>query len=116
MIPWRIYYADGSTYDGDPMNAPALDVLIIVHRDEGCGRFNRCGSPYYTWRDGQWFGADIFGLFRYLSGPGPLKVLFGYEVTNEQWQAVYKRAEADPDFPGRSAFKRGEVRIDHSIP
>lgn len=105
---FRIYYADGSTYDGDPFVAPPDGVICIVKLDQDNGRFLVAQRDYY-WFDGEWFGGDLFGLFDHLRQPGPRKVVFGRFVTNRVYQKVIGKALADPDFPPKSARHPEEI-------
>ena len=108
---WKIHYGDGSTFssnDGDPFDAPALNVQIIVVRDDDpssqLGRYPVHRFDYYWWDEPDWFGGDLFGLFDYLSRPGAKRVLFGRTVANAEHQAIIDGALADPDMirrPGR---------------
>ena len=100
---FRVYYADGSTFDGDAFNAPAMNVLMIVELDKDHGRRIVSGGDYYVW-DGQWFAVDKEGMFQYLCDAGPRRVLIGRMVDNERWTAIYRRADSDPDFPARTAY------------
>lgn len=108
-MDWKIFYEDGSTYssdDGPPETAPALGVQVIVQEDLDTGRYNQSGSDYYVFRDGRWWGVDIFGLFDFLIHHAP--VTFGRTIANKDYLEIYYQAEADPAFPRRSAFRPGE--------
>jgi hypothetical protein len=109
MMKWRVYYGDGSTFsneDGDPSEAPALNVQIIIVRDDDphsqLGRYAVHKFDFYWWDDPDWFGGELFGLFDYLSRPGHKRVLFGRTVGNADFQAIVDRALADPDFIRKS--------------
>jgi hypothetical protein len=101
---FRIYYADGSTFDGDPFEAPGLGVLLIVERDIEHGRRIVSGGDYFVWRDSRWFSADQIGMLDYLLQPGPRKVIVGRMVDNETYRNVYIAADSDPEFPTRTAY------------
>lgn len=108
---WRIYYADGSTFDweqGLPAEAPGRGVICIVQPDPDTGRHRVSGFGYYWWRDHGWFGGDLFGLFDYLQDPGQKVVKFGRTVSNERFREICRRADNDADFPPRSGYRRGE--------
>lgn len=98
MPEWRIYYADGTTFDsgkGEPKSAPAFGVQVIVQYDSGKQVISR--SDYY-WFDGIWYGGDLFGLFDFLARDGgPVK--FGRCLPRAEFDAIHKRAVEDPDFP-----------------
>jgi hypothetical protein len=114
-VRWRIYYGDGSTFDsgqGEPADAPSLNVQAIVQRDpspHGVGRFvihgggqrpNRVPLDYYCWdaERGIWLGCDLFGLWDYLSRPGWKRVLFGRTITDDAYQKIITTAGYDKDF------------------
>lgn len=98
MVPWRIFYGDGSEYDdaANPWAAPALDVQVIRIRAPNPGM--TFGQPFYWYDMGLWYGGDHFGLWDYLQRLGPKKVIFGRTVPNEVFQRCKDRATRDPDF------------------
>lgn len=108
MIDWRIYYADGSTFDsarGGPEDAPARGVLIIVQRDRvhNVQRLME-GALYYYRDDGQdarWYAATEYGALRqFILYPRQCRrLLDGETVSNPVWADIYRRATTDPDFP-----------------
>jgi hypothetical protein len=120
MPSWRVYYADGSTYDGAVADAPGDGVIVIVQAD------NTPGDPYavgrellfdadfycYRVREDRWFRCDVFGLHDYLRTPGHMsKVVFGQWAARSVYKATLIRAQQDPDFPVKSAMQAGERRL-----
>lgn len=108
---WKIFYGDGTAFsseDGDPCDAPAWDVQIIVQVDPVSGRYNQTGDDYYVFRDGRWCGVDEVGFVDYLAHHCPSIVKFGRTIGNERYYEVLKAAEADPAFPSRSGWKPDE--------
>ena len=108
---WKIYYGDGSTFshkDGDPSDAPAWDVQVIVQLDPQTGRYNQTGDDYYVWRE-KWVGVDQVGFIDYLAHECPSIVKFGRTIGNERHKAILKKANEDTDFPPRSAWKPTET-------
>jgi len=105
-VSYRIYYADGSTYDGDPWQAPFYRALLILERDPDHGRRIVSGADYYCWmpEENRWRGYDLPGMMQYMYIPGPKRYLVGEMVNNDLWNATYRRAENDPDFPSRTAY------------
>lgn len=101
---FRIYYADGSTYDGDPYCAPALGVLLILENSLEHGRRYVAGGDYYVYESERWYAVDIAGMFQYLTAPGARRILLGVMVENSVWSEVVKRASKDRDFPEKTAF------------
>ena len=98
---FRIYYADGSTFDGEPFDAPFFGVLCIVEKDADHGRRIVTQGDYYVW-ESRWRNVDFIGLVDYLAQPGNRKVICGRLVDNDTWNATIKRANEDPDFPERT--------------
>ena len=114
-MTWRIWYDNGTTYgsdNGQPQDAPGRGVICIVQENERTGRVKLSGADYYTWNGGQWFRADSFGLWDYLAGRGWKKVVFGRMVDRGRYELIMREAEADKDFPPRSAWEPWEHRID----
>lgn len=95
---WRVYYGDGSTYQGDPYEAPALNCACIVMAHEEVGRCVVAGKDYYWYEDGQWWGGDQVGFYDYMFRPGPKKVLFGRSLNDRDYLEICKKARQDPDF------------------
>lgn len=80
MALWRIYYADGSTFEGRPEDAPGVGVIVIAQHDPHSGRELLHGDgprvvDWYWWEDGSWLCGDMAGLVQYLGAPGWKKVL-----------------------------------------
>lgn len=110
MPNWRVYYADGSTFDGDVEQAPGVGVIGIVRRDVAPadypytnGRELLYGKDHYWWVGDRWLGGDSYGRDDYLRSPGWKKVIAGRTVPRVQFEAVKQRMETDPDFPQMSA-------------
>lgn len=102
-LRWKVFYGDGSTFssaDGEAQDAPPLDVQAIAQMDPEVGRHvilgPRFGKDYYYYEDGEWYAADIFGLFDYLMRSGLVK--FGRTISNKDFNSIVKRATDDPDF------------------
>jgi hypothetical protein len=105
---FRVYYGDGSTYDGEVADAPALGVQVIVEPDARVGRVLWQRKDYYWFSDGHWSGGDIFGLFDYLARPGMKRVLFGRSVHAATFDDILQQAIDDPDFAPKSAWRDWE--------
>ena len=103
---WRIYYGDGSVFsdaDGSPEDAPAANIQIIVQDDPVVGRYLLSQKDYYFFREGQWYGSDLFGMIEHFQLTGELKT--GRSVSNEQYDAIQKRAIEDPGFNPKSGWR-----------
>jgi hypothetical protein len=106
---WRIYYDDGSTFDSDqgaPGDAPAWGVLVILIADPEVGHMSLHGFDFYIFRE-MWLGVDRWGLTDYLFNVRPLMegLVVGRTVPPAHFQETLKRAEDDPDFPPKSAYR-----------
>lgn len=107
MAPrWRIYYADGSTFDstmGEPHEAPPEGFVCAVGYDETGTRYIMHGWDFYQWdRDAaQWWGMDRTGLHDRLRRNLVYAYKEGRTVTKARFQELMNRAHADPDFPMR---------------
>ncbi len=90
---WRIYYDDGSTYEGeseeDAVKAPPLGVQVI-YVDNGV----TTGRDMYLWKGGRFWGCDEAGMWDYLFNyPEPKKILFGRTMpTWEEYNEILQRA------------------------
>lgn len=99
---YKIFYDDGSTYTGNPENAPVFGVLVIVEDDKDYGRRMVHHFDYYCWDNRgdsmQWFPSDFTGLIDYLSSPGFKRVLIGRYVSDKLFTKIFTTALNDKDF------------------
>lgn len=118
MVLWRLYYADGLAWQGVDRGqaaaaaAPAFGVQALVQLCPEQGKHVLSHCDYY-WHDGErWAGGDFVGLVDALAHKGPLVVRFGRQIPPAQFDAVMRRAAADPDFEGGGVWSvergRGE--------
>lgn len=112
MPDFRIYYDGGTTYDGDPYDAPAFGVLVIVEKNANHGRQLVTTKDYFVYLGDHWMSVDFIGMLDYLAQPGPRKVIFGRMVDDEYWYKVMRQANEDPDFPIRTAWGFNERKIE----
>jgi hypothetical protein len=106
MLQWRIYYADGSTFDnlqGEPWDAPATRVLIIVQKDPEAsnGAYVQWMTDYYLWKLGRWYAKDYGALLFYWFiniFPHQRACLAGETVDNNTWKEITTKAKTDPEF------------------
>jgi hypothetical protein len=110
MIPWKIYYSDGTTYTGVPENAPAFGVQVIVHQDKEHGKYLVHNYDYYWYLNNRWEGGDIVGLIDYLAFHRPSIVCFGRIISNEEFQEIYSTALMDKDFKPKTAYSFREKK------
>lgn len=111
MPVWRIYYADGTTFDsiqGSPADAPPYAVICILQKDKTYGRRILRMVDYYCWSPKVQKWLDLFDsssvIVRSLRDPG-LIVKAGEYIEEKAYEAVLIRATNDPDFPGKSPDK-----------
>lgn len=131
MRSWRIYYADGSTYDdsdGSWMDAPPRGIAGIPHPDPVSGRVIEHDHLYFMPAEFEYpQGCDLLGALDHLIQVGevgldvvpaelPAEVFFrcgikwGRTMPSRAWREMWQRMDADPDFPARSGFHRKERR------
>jgi len=105
-IQWRIYYADGTTFDstmGEPWDAPATRVLLITQRHEDPRErpYYQWMDDYYVWKYGRWYAVDYGALLFYWfieKYPHRRACLAGETVDNKTWVETKKKAAEDKDF------------------
>ena len=100
MINWRIYYANGDTWDNECgfwEDAPADGVVCVVVKDPNFGSLILNGLDYYYK-----ITEDEIGHTRDI-GPQLRRqapwLKFGVAVPRKQWQSVLQLAINDGDFP-----------------
>ncbi len=102
---WRIYYADGSTFDsvdGEPWQAPATRVVLIIqrHRDPQEHAFFQWMKDYYIYKHNRWFVVDYGALLFYWfteQYDHPRASLAGETIPNETWNEMGELARRDRD-------------------
>jgi hypothetical protein len=77
IIGWRVYCADGSTYERDPQNIPAA-VQVVIYFHEYPFRTIASGDDEY----------EVDGV-----------TLYGLEISEADYYALFERAYADMDWP-----------------
>lgn len=110
-LEWRIYYGDGSTYDGPLESAPVVNVQVIVVNDKApnrknVGRLMLFGFDYYLYREKEgWYGINgEVDLVDHLLYEQPLKVLKGRGISSENYSKIYNKANLDSDFPKKRRY------------
>lgn len=115
-MDWKVWYDDGgavSSEDCSVPDVPTRGVQAIAYPDLATGYRVLSQHDYYWWEHdaGQWFGGDTFGLWDYLAQPGWKKVLFGRSMTDEEYEALLRRASNDSELPEKSAFDSSEWNL-----
>lgn len=103
----RIYYDDGTVYDGPLDKAPGLGVIVIAQEDADVGRELLHRKDFYYF-EGKWYGCDRDGLLDYLQRPGWKKVVIGRNTTHANYHALMDRARLDPELPYKTARHTAE--------
>lgn len=95
---YRIFYADGSTAEGDgplPADVEARGVQVVLQDDPesevGCESITGC--DYFIFRDGRWWGVDVNGLFDWLLDTGLF--MQGRLITTKEYHAIVNKALSD---------------------
>ena len=113
-LDFRIYYGDGSTYEGEPEGAPAQNVQAIVWNDPESGAQDLGRVVLHQWDiyiysdDIGWHGTDKYtDLLQHLGlgiGPGGVRaVLTGRWIMRDKYQEIIKRAKTESGFDRKSA-------------
>lgn len=103
---WRIYYADGSTFDnqdGAPSDAPGLGIIVIVqkHDDAREGAYLQHRADYYIWADLRWWACDLFRFWQYIFSQKydhEKVALAGETIHNSTYVEIVRTAKNDKDF------------------
>jgi len=116
MQPFRVYYGDGTTYEGSPEGAPTDNVQAIAYNDpkkgpENTGRVVLTEWDFYIYSDpvGGWHGANKYAdLLRHLKigcGPGGVRaVLDGQWVDYKRYKKICDRAWHDSGLDFKTAM------------
>lgn len=116
MLEFRIYYGDGSTYEGNPEDAPSRNVQCIAWPDKkagsgNLGRYVVHSWDFYIFSDtvGGWHVTNhIHDLLDHLSGgvgPGGVRrVLTGRWISTDAFKEIYERAMAEGNWKPKNAL------------
>ena len=93
---WRIFYGDGSEFcnaDGEPWDAPRMNVQAIAVSDDDVGWFLNCGEDYFYFEQerGGWQCGDIHTMHDHLLRARRPLVLFGRMMTDAAWAKFHAR-------------------------
>jgi len=111
---FRIYYGDGSIYEGEPEGAPPHNVQCIAWDDpntsvESIGRVVLHEWDIYIYSDPiGWHGTNKYAdllqhLGRGIGRGGVRAVLQGAWISEACYKAIRKRAETDPGMNRKNA-------------
>ena len=115
MSDFRVYYGDGSTFEGRPEDAPAENVQCIAQADQitdsgTIGRYVMHSWDFYIYSDPAegWHAtnrtSDLIDHLRQGCGPGGVRaVLTGRWISNKIFQEILARAQREGKFPYKSA-------------
>ncbi len=115
IIPFKIYYGDGTVWSGRPEDAPAQGVQAIAWNDpkrgaSSTGRVVLHEWDIYIYSDhvGDWHGtnkyADLLMHLGHGCGPGGVRaVLQGSWIEHSKFKEIIDRAWNDPGLSVKSA-------------
>jgi len=110
---WKIYYGDGTTYDGDqdPYLAPTTNAQIAVIADPNHGWTMQAYEGFYWYEPDMdaWIAGDSFGYNDYMLRDGPKKVIFGRTIDTAEFTRIMSVAINDPAIPVKSGWYPNEV-------
>jgi hypothetical protein len=118
-VKFRIYYGDGSTFEGRPEDAPVQNVQFISWDDptrgiNATGRFVLEAWDLYIYSDNVegWIGTNKYAdLVRHVQDGGVRAVLEGKWIKRETFVELREKAYNDPPFNRKSlgsSFEDGE--------
>lgn len=109
MSRWKIWYADGTTFDsgqGSPADAPRLGVACVQTEDGRFGRRTHKYCDYYVWstREQRWFEADDAAalVLRALQDDGIIAVAGIYQ-RDDDFERILITADNDTFLPMQPA-------------
>ncbi len=111
---WRIYYADGSVFDGKDGVVPIarrFQVQIVVQLDRDNGRQLVHFADYYLWRSdlGRWIGVagELSAMMALTQHTEEITcLLWGSMMDDVSWAKIQARASSDPGFPEMQGKRR----------
>lgn len=93
MMRFRIYYGDGTTYEGYPFDAIPHNVIAVAVEGRPLWHSR---DAYYWHKDMGWTPCDVPGMWDYLLNyVGPKAILFGRNVRDDLYWEIVKRATAE---------------------
>lgn len=110
---WKIYYADGNTFDstqGGPEDAPGYGVVLIVQRRDSVKADPHSGWDWYFYHNEfGWWGCDRSGMEDQMLNEWKnlRRIVMGRSVANTRYQEIWRRAKEDKDLPAGNPTKRG---------
>lgn len=115
-MKFRIYYGDGTTFEGEPEDAPTENVQAIIWDDPEIGISSAGRIVLHQWdiyiysADIGWHGTNKYAdlLLHLKKGCGPQgvrAVLLGQWISRENWLQILHRARTDEPFKPKSADK-----------
>ena len=103
MSEFRVYYGDGSIFEGPLEDTPQWNVQVIIFADPELGRAILQAWDYYFYAEGRWYGVD--GEVDYVEHTmtQPIeRILKGRMIPNKPYLEVVRRAHNDPGFPAKT--------------
>ena len=98
-MQWRIYYADGTTWeDSQGFDCPSYGIICILQQRGYDERyFITSQSPYYMYARGEWLPVWMNDVEDYLANQLAVieRFLVGRIVPKHEFIKVYEQAKAD---------------------
>lgn len=114
-MDWTIYYGDGNTFssdDGDPHDAPKLDVQVIAVRSDAAGVEFEQGQDYFVYDPEAatlgFVGTDIHGMQDHLIRAKRQCVFFGRHMQNDDFHKFFAKVKGN--YPHKSALTKREMQ------
>jgi len=104
----KIYYGDGSTFEGPPRDAPPINVQCIALADGSASNYNvgrliLHSWDFYLYGKGRWYGINGYtDLVDHLLFEEVEKVLKGRVIPNSEYQKILSLANNDLKLPRKS--------------
>lgn len=98
-MKWRIYYADGSTWEDSQgfKGCPSYGVICILQRRHDDRYFITSQSPYYMYVKDEWLPVWINDVEDYLANQlaAIQRFIVGRIIPKHEFIKIYERAKAD---------------------
>jgi hypothetical protein len=96
----RVFYGDGSVFDGEPEDAPKLNVQCVVTPDDSRPEYNVKWLVLHEWdfylfSKGRWYGINGYAdLVDHVIFERPDVVLKGRMIPNPVYQQILAEAKS----------------------
>lgn len=94
---FRIYYADGSEYEGPPEDAPVRGVICILQR-RADGRYHIADrKSHYVWDTKEWLPCTWDDVEEFLLDRREIDIVVirGRVIGHKEYQDIFNKAKED---------------------